>query len=336
MEENLVGYLLKALDPVTEHDVEAYLQKDAEAVRRLELLRSALVPLEADAEEIELPDGLRQRTLALVAEHRLSNATDTPDLKAPPVLQMPMPRSRWLRSDALIAASILLLLLPMIPPALSYMHQQQNVRACQENMRGFFFALSHYGDLNEQRLPMASAQPPHNYAGMVVPTLYESRLLGPTVSIRCPGNGVCNPPLPLGISDMDQESTNAPAQFEQDKCRVGGCYAYSLGYQERGEHRGIRFGESNAYLPIMADRPPFEQTTSGDLSLGNSTNHGGAGQNVLYLDGNVSFCTSRHVGVNRDDIYLNRNRLPEAGLDDTDSVLGGSSFQPYPAGMPNN
>ena len=60
----------------------------------------------------------------------------------------------------------------------------------------------------------------------------------------------------------------------------------------------------------------------------NSPNHGGVGQNVLYLNGRVRFCTNRTVGVDGDDIYLNKEKQPEAGIDRWDSVLGASGFHP--------
>ena len=42
---------------------------------------------------------------------------------------------------------------------------------------------------------------------------------------------------------------------------------------------------------------------AGDLRRGNSLNHGGDGQNVLYCDGHVQFQTSPLCGSNRDNIY---------------------------------
>jgi hypothetical protein len=114
--------------------------------------------------------------------------------------------------------------------------------------------------------------------------------------------------------------------------RLSGCYAYTLGYRD-SQHRltGIRYDPAegnNDYLPIMADRPPFDQRNYLSAAAGNSLNHGGAGQNVLYLSGRIEFCKDRMAGVNRKDIFLNKKRRPEAGLDKWDCVLGGSAFQP--------
>ena len=82
----------------------------------------------------------------------------------------------------------------------------------------------------------------------------------------------------------------------------------------------------------MADRPPFDQRNPVGLDR-NSANHGGSGQNVLYLDGHVNYATSRLVGPSGDDIYLNRRREINAGLGRGDSVLGAGSVRVLPAGF---
>jgi hypothetical protein len=336
MDENLIGYLLNALDGQTQRETEAYLMSDADARARLETLRRALNPLEVDRDQIEPPPGLRLRTLALIAEQRVAS----PDrvLKAPMVRQTPLPRSRWVRADLLVAASILLLALPLIPPALNYAKSQQAIVSCRNNLRGFYQALMSYSDHHEKQLPLVEENPPHDYAGFVVPALFDGGWLGPNgtaVSVNCPGNGMSNPPMPLSVADLDAERFTRPDDFERDVAHLFGCYAYSLGYRENGRHLGLRRDLGNDLLPVMADRPPFEQTPEGRTANGNSRNHGGAGQNVLRLGGDVQFFTTRSVGVDS-DIYLNRKGRSEAGLDMLDSVLGASSFRPYPNGMPEN
>ena len=83
--------------------------------------------------------------------------------------------------------------------------------------------------------------------------------------------------------------------------RLAGCYAYTLGYRDsEGRLCGLRIDADQAYndyLPIMADRPPFDQTNYLSVAAGkNSPNHDGTGQNVLYLSGRVAFSTNRTVG----------------------------------------
>lgn len=329
MDSDLVGYLLKALDPATERQVEDYLEANPEARRKLDLIRQALSPLEADNEAFDPPPDLRLRTLARIAEQRV--CSEQPVHKAPPARSSPVTRSRWLRSDVLVAASILLLILPIAPPALYYMRQQQNIAACQNNLRGFYQALVGYSQLHDRQFPMASATPPRNYAGIVVPALSEGGWLNSSVSIECPGNGSFNPPTTLSLADLDREHALRPEQFEQDIRRLSGCYGYSLGYQnERGQLEGLRIDPDIPYLPIMADRPPFEQCGVTEVAAGNTQNHGGKGQNVLFMNGAVRFCSNPNVGIEGDNIYISKNGRAEAGINRFDTVLGASSFRPYP------
>jgi hypothetical protein len=49
---------------------------------------------------------------------------------------------------------------------------------------------------------------------------------------------------------------------------------------------------------------------------------------VLYIGGNVRFCTSSNVGINGDDIFLNQAARIAAGLHRLDTVLGSRDSYP--------
>jgi hypothetical protein len=331
MEENLVGYLLGALDAESEREVEAHLRGQPESNKKLELLLQALQPLAADREAPMPPPGLRIRTLARVAEYRCRDLPRAPI--APPIRSRAPVRSWWRRSDVLVAASLLLLVLPLLPPTVTRLRFQRNVLECQDNLGHFYTALMAYSDRHGGALPKVEAEPPRHVAGIFVPILYDDNLLHGDVSVDCPANGR-RPPPTISLQDLDREYRTAREQFMDCARQLAGCYAYTLGYRDGERLCGIYFEPGqpkNSYLPIMADRPPFEQDNPrswSSLPPVNSRNHGGVGQNVLYLNGRVQFCTHRTVGVDGDDIYLNKEKKPEAGTDRWDSVLGASSFHP--------
>jgi prepilin-type processing-associated H-X9-DG protein len=138
MDENLVGYLLNALELEERRDVERHLRCDPRASERLEQLRLALEPLAADDEPIDPPAGLWERTLGRVEDYQRSN------LPQAPVRLLPRAsggRGWWNRADVLVAASILLCLALLIPPSLSYVHQRQNLAVGQNNLRVLYTAL---------------------------------------------------------------------------------------------------------------------------------------------------------------------------------------------------
>jgi hypothetical protein len=185
------------------------------------------------------------------------------------------------------------------------------------------FSRRHHGDF-----PRVEEMPPLNFAGVFVPILAQNGALRPEMSVNCPSQGRL-PPANVSLGQLQALYFNQRDQFEQLTWTIGGGYAYALGYREAGVHHGLRRDqETMAYIPLLADRPPFDQRTPLSLT-GNSLNHDGDGQNVLYQDGRIEFRTVRKVGFGGDDIYLNRNQRVEAGVNRFDSVLGASPVRPY-------
>ena len=59
-----------------------------------------------------------------------------------------------------------------------------------------------------------------------------------------------------------------------------------------------------------------------------SANHGGIGQNVLFEDLHIEFCSTSRPGDGRDDIYTNYQNNVAPGMDRDDSVLASSGTAP--------
>jgi prepilin-type processing-associated H-X9-DG protein len=325
MDENLVGYLLNALEPDEQHAVEVALQECPETRNRLEALRQTIDHLAVDSERDDPPAGLWIRTLARVAEHRCRELPHAPTrLAFPPALG----RSGWRRMDVAVAAGILLCLGLLIPPSLNYVRYRSDILACQNNLRVFHAALQDYSQRHHGDFPnVAAAVPePRNVAGIFIPILNEEKLLPETVSVSCPAGGRQSP-AQASLEDVKRMDMD---EFSRYVSSLAGCYAYTLGYSDSdgAPVRGLRLEPilgNSAYVPILADRPP-EQIENGDP--GNSPNHGGNGQNVLYVDGHCNFCTVRTVGYNGDDIFVNLDKRVAAGKSLWDAVLASSAARP--------
>jgi hypothetical protein len=320
MNENLVGYLLDALEADERRDVEDYLRTNPDAAGQVELLQQALAPLAADKDGLEPPSGLWVRTLAGVAEYRCRKLPPAPSA---PVRAAPAPvRTWWRRADILVAAGILFCLALLVPPGLSYVRHRHDVEACRNNLFGFYTVLNNYSDVHGDFPDIAAAEPPRDVAGMFIPILNEEHPLGSQLSVKCPARGEGQAPLSLSWSDIQALSQ---AEFDQYKRRLAGCYAYSLGFvDDAGQYHALSptlDAANNAFLPILADRAP-DGVNEGDPN--NSPNHAGKGQNVLYIDGHCAFQTTRLAGFERDDIYVNRDHRVEASRDLHDGVLGNS------------
>jgi len=335
MDENLVGYLLQSLDPETQAQVEDYLHTHPEASARLERLRHTLEPLAADSEEASVPPGLWVRTLAHIAHDRCRKPKTLPfsgsyrDLPAAPRPSW----SQWLgsgaswvrRADVLVAAVLLLAVTGLgVTWLAGVTTRNKQMLACQNNLRQFYQSLHAYSDHHDNQFPLVEAKPPRNVAGIFVPILHDAGFLSPTTSVSC-----ASPTVPVrspSLEELEELRRERPDEFDSLVHDLAGCYAYSLGYGTPYAHSGLR-SDIGEHLPLMADRPAYRD---GRVAAGNSPNHGGNGQNVLFVDGSVEFATQRTVGVNRDDIYVNQRGEVAAGRNLFDSVLGASWVRPYP------
>jgi hypothetical protein len=321
MEENLVGYLLKALDDDTQRQVEISLRESPELRSRLELLQRALAPLDADRDVPEPRPGLVLSTLARIAEYQCRKLPDAPP---PPRSQsLPMTRSRLRRADALAAALLLIVLGGIGAPYIVHLWRDYHGRAvCQDNLRRIWTGLQRYCDAHDGDFPRVEEKGPHGVAGIFVPVLDESGMLGSQIAVVCPSQER-RTPLHRSLREMEELYERDPDRFRSEARSLAGGYAYTLGYVDADGYHGLRrdFGDR---LPIVADR------LDGSSTLGNSPNHGGAGQNVLYIGGHVEFRTNRFAGFNGDDIFVNRDNLVLAGKDREDTVLGSGDASPRP------
>ncbi len=199
--------------------------------------------------------------------------------------------SRWRRLDAAVSAAIVLIIVGLGSSGLGRVHQRYEKLQCQNNLRQMHQSFVSYSADHGGRFPQVGERPPNNVAAAFVPMLQQAGHL--------PANGA--PICPVVVV------TQAPT----------GGYAYSLGFRgPDGRLHGLQRGPSADadLLPILADRP---------APIGHRT-----GFNVLFIGGNVRFCTSPKVGVDGDDIFLNQADTVAAGLHRLDSVLADGNSQP--------
>ena len=308
MDEHLLGYSLGALDPATQARVEAHLRVSPQARRCLAMLEEALEPLAADAVDPLPPPGLAWRTLA-----RTGGRATLPAAPAP--LPLGPPRHRLRRADGAVAAALLLLVGGLGMPLLARSWQTQQRAACANTMRQIHASLTGYADLHDGALPTIEATGPRAVAGAYVPTLRDAGLLSGQVA--CPGHGEA---ATTSLADLDALYRNDPVGHADAARRLAGGYAYSLGYvDDAGRLAGLRRNSGDT-LPLLADAPG---------ETGNSPNHGGCGQNVLFVGGHVRWCGHPGAGVGGDDIYVNHHRRVSAGVCRQDSVLGAGDARPY-------
>ena len=313
MEEDLVGYLLNALEPAEERRVEAYVEAHPEARRGL--------------------DTIAVRTLALIAEHRCMEPVRMLEPARRPSAFTH--RTWWRRADVLVAASLLFVAALLVPPALSYVRYRHNLTYCANSLHVLGSALEAYGDHHAGNFPNianpfedrpVAAVSDHAAAGMVMPVLASHGLLNPQAAHPCPGSGE-------SMTDVNMEALQnmSADEFQQTAPGLMPSYAYTLGYESNGGVAGLSRG--NGRVPLMSDAPPpLPARAVVVMPQLNSRNHGGKGQNVLFTDGTVIFLTTRFFkpGIcgKADDIYLNLDGQIRAGKGPYDAVLGPSGSRP--------
>ena len=272
----------------------------------LDRIGRALRPL-GGKDEVVAPSGLAERTIQRVLRQRLSE------------LWTPSAPSRWRPTDLAVAASILIVLSMVVFPALGQSRQRKILAECSNHLRTIGVALENYSTNFAHYYPYSSSSGPLGVVGMYAPILLESGYVSDAATFVCPGSedDPCALPRPSqlrdALDDIDRLASLAPS--------LGGSYGYSLGVRHDGVYYAPRRGRVAGQL-ISADRPV--RPSMANVARSNSPNHGGAGQNTLFLDGHVEFRTSPRTGTVGDNIFVNQKERVEPGLDWDDSVIGSS------------
>jgi hypothetical protein len=310
MREDLIGYLLGALEPEEHAAVEARLGHDPSLKRELELLSRSLQPLACDQQHYQPPVGLAHRTCEFVAMQ--ARAMVAPSGESA--------RGQWTFADMAIAAGIFLAATMLFFPALNQSRFAARVLGCQNNLREIGTALTTYSDLHAGYFPNIAPEGRMSTAGIYAARLVEGGFLGGPQNVVCPASALAD--QQVHIPTMEELQRASRSQLVRLHQQMGGSYGYNIGYVSGGRYyptknlRRVRFA-------LMADAPV---TTPPYRSL----NHGDCGQNVLFEDLHVQFLTTCRARGCTDNIFLNDKGEVAAGVHQNDAVLGASHTRPLP------
>jgi hypothetical protein len=269
-------------------------------------------------EQPEPPRQLALATLARIAERECTTLSLVP----PPPRNNLAPWRGPRRSDLLAAAVLLILVGGLAVPWLLEKRHAYRILNCKNNMAQIWGAMELYSTRHEGKFPAIDEKGNHSFAGMYLPTLADDGLLNPGLRLAC-DSSADRSIKPITVSEMEGLWDQADhAAFQNRARQLAGNYAYNLGYRDKTDRILQAPCRANGKYPILADHCPNPTEWS------NSPNHNGAGQNVLFTDGNVRWCTSPNVGRDGDNIYLNRENKVQAGVDFDDTVLGPGEASP--------
>ncbi|MBX6315094.1 MAG: hypothetical protein IRY99_19625, partial [Isosphaeraceae bacterium] len=166
--------------------------------------------------------------------------------------------------------------------------------------------------------PYAAPDSSAPYAGTFGVLLNDSGYLRHAAVLNCPCDKRDRVPDRLpDFRTLCLDESRAP---KSSPCLRNVDYAYNLGYRQDGRPVPISIAAPIS-TPLLADRPPCTKNHCKVLD-GNSPNHGGLGQNVLYTGGHVRWHPTRRLGPHDDDMFLNAEHHLAPGLHEQDAVLG--------------
>jgi hypothetical protein len=299
--EQLLDYALGQVDGAALESCEAELALDAGLARRVAQVRSGLDALLDDGQDLEPPIDLRGRTMALVAAQPVFRKSDWAPRRVP-----------FRAADLAVAAAVLLAGVATLAPAVLRMRSQYETAACINQLQQLGMGLMAYS-VDHGHYPKPPANHPAGYFGI---QLIKDGKIDSTRSLVCPSR---SPHAELlGLSrpeEFDALHRDDPAGALR---LLDGVYAYHPGY--RGKSRGASPlpKRLTSRTPLLADSPPVDRT--GSVIDGNSPNHGGNGQYVLFSDNHVEWLPTRRMQLD-DDIFLNRVRKVDLGVDSMDAAL---------------
>jgi hypothetical protein len=309
---DMLDYALGQLDGPAREQVERALVSDPEAALRAGRLTRAVRRLVDDGATFEPPDGLADRTAAFVAEAVQKRRTILDFVPA----TVPF---RW--ADVAVAAGIFLAGLMTLLPAVQKSRERMEQAGCGYNLQQLGRALWQYG-IRHHHYPFGPDQDPEALTGSFVAQLHDTGLLtdADLASLDCPCNGSSRAKHPL----PDFKTLSRLARTDPDRARQAICssYAYNVGHQHPSGRGVVPVAAViSATVPLLADQPPHADAEFRSLRPGNSPNHGGRGQNVLYSDLHVGWHNTRRIGPKDDDLFLNARQQIAPGLSPDDTAL---------------
>jgi hypothetical protein len=320
--EHLLGFLLEALAPDEQEQVEAELNEDPTLRADLNRLKEGLsrFGLAGPPPAIDPPPGLAERTCQFVAAQVHPSLVTAGGAV---VLHGSERERRFTWSDFVTIAAVVVAAASLLFPALYLSRFQAHIASCQNQLRLIGFGLHEYSDREpDHRFPGPDEEGPRAAAGIVAPILVSHKLAD-SRAFLCPASSVKRDRSRFRVPLPEELDQAIGSELRALVSAMGGDFGYNLGYVEDGVLVRPRDERRSGYV-LAGDAPSNSQPRRV------SGNHRGRGQNVLYEDGRVEFLPRIPSPSLLDDPYHNREGWVAAGLDRDDAVLGASEDHPMP------
>jgi hypothetical protein len=230
------------------------------------------------------------------------------------------PAGGWRIQDMIVGGGVFLAACLLIFPAIAHSLSTARITSCQNNLRAIGVALGQYSDYYVGQFPFVPEHGPLAVAGVYAPILIDLRLIDEPATLVCPTSPLAQQLPEFAVPKLVQVVEASAADLPRLQSRMGGSYGYTLGYFVDGHYRGHQ-NRGRAQFALMADAP-------GEPTGERSTNHGSAGQNVLFEDFHVVWLKQCRLSGYGDHIYVNGFGYVGAGISRDDAVIGHSAARP--------
>lgn len=363
-DQDLLGYLLGALEPHEQAAVERALESDPELRIRMSELADTLAPIDDLGDSAPIPTGLARRTCEWIANHsarrpkpvekRLQEAVaakrSVPEDAEGAVGQRMLDRSMcegdstrsrvslsrvtdFIYANPLsaremtVTAAACLVLGMLFFPAVANSRHQARISACQNNLRKVGIGLTEYGQLHGGYFPAFAKDGALSGAGSCVPRLRDDGFIESEQILVCPSSSIADGWETFIVPTCEELAAMTGSEAAYWKQRMGGSYAYPLGTISSSGAKPHRNRYRSNFV-ILADAP--------DLAADGwtSRNHSGHGQNVVCEDLSIRYVRDcRLFACGQQDstadlFYANRNGQVAPGVDIDDAVVAPSEVSP--------
>jgi len=320
MREQLVGYVLGALEDDERREVEAALADPrGDGLRHdLALVRSAVAPLARDRAVETAPAGLASRTLAFVAAHGTAESRGVVRPLSPAADEL-RPRGRVWLDRVLMAATALaacVLVLPLVRQAVD----DARVRRKEHNLQRLSTALQGYAE-SHGFYPTPPGDGPLSRAGLFAPTLVaEERLRADDGTLLVPGSELARRGRFRVPTLAELEEAVGTPRFDALVREMSGDYGYTLGHRDAAGVLQPNRNRRRLDHPLVADDPgPADDCTDNDPA---GIHH------ILFEDGHVERRLPHELHRDGDHLYLNEDGEAAAADHPDDAVIGDPEDRP--------
>jgi hypothetical protein len=325
MRDELLGYLLDALEPHERADVEEKLAQSPELQNELVLLSRALEPLECGGGHYDPVPGLADRTCQMIMHRQAVVLRTVIEPRGGEELRPAESGrgSRWSFADFAVAAGIVLAVTMIFFPAISQSRYSARLVACQDNLRQIGVALAQYSGFHNGLLPDVETEKNLALPGLFAAQLNERQLLSNPRTLICPASDQVNA-AKFHVPSIEELRNARGQKLAELRSGLKGGYGYNLGYVNKNHAYQPAKHLQRSTFALMADAPQI------GLPSPRSINHGNGGQNVLFEDGHADYLTTTktQAGAGLDHIFLNDRGHVAAGLHQNDAVIVDSAAEP--------